>query len=136
MQLLSKISNIQTASILIRLERQSPNPCLLMALFWCLNLMFFYSSGDENVSWRSTVIWVVVLDRAGSFAVQVLCFSVLQFNLNLSKQEQVQRGTFTVQTFTQKLWLLSGENFILVCWCSFLKEPIWALVFFLFDLMF
>lgn len=74
-----------------------------MALFWCLNLMLFYSSGDENVSWRSTVIWVVVLDRAGSFAVQVLCFSVLQFNLNLSKQEQVQRGAFTVQTFTQKL---------------------------------
>lgn len=103
MQLLSKISNIQTASILIRLERQSPNPCLLMALFWCLNLMFFYSSGDENVLWRSTVIWVVVLDRAGSFAVQVLWFPVLQFNLNLSKQEQVQRGTFTVQTFTQKL---------------------------------
>lgn len=135
MQLLSKISNIQTASILIRLERQSPNPCLLMVLFWCLNLMFFYSSGDENVSWRSTVIWVVVLDRAGSFAVQVLCFSVLQFNLNLSKQEQVQRGALTVQTFTQKLWKPSGENFILVCWCSCLKEPIWALVGF-FDLMF
>lgn len=42
--LLSNISNFLTASILIRLTTQSPNPCLPMALFFCPNLMFFYSA--------------------------------------------------------------------------------------------
>lgn len=88
MLLFSNISNIQTGPILIRLECQSHNPCLPMALFWCLNLMCFYSSEDKNLSWRRTIIWLVVLDGAGMLAVRGLCFSVLEFNLDLSEDEQ------------------------------------------------
>lgn len=57
------------------------------------------------MSWQSVVIWVVVLDRAGSVAVQVFgfLFSIRQFNLDLSKQKQVHCSALIVQTFPLKL---------------------------------
>lgn len=72
-----------------------------MALFLCLNLMFFYSSGEKTCHGRAQkfglLFWTVqVLSLYSLFY-----FSIQQFNLDLSKQKQVQRSTFIVQTFAQ-----------------------------------